>query len=210
VQGAARRAHSPLPLGDAGRAAGADCDESASPTSLVTDATPQRGLIGRIGPVRPSRTRTACCAAMVVGLIQLPCADRSIRAHRRQRAPQRPAPSACATSQASSARCCPGRRLPNPDVGVPRAFDLDGDHFDPVTAIVGFNDHRPVPVIPLAGLPAKSGPTRGLTQKRQESRFVLQGGPTRAANDRPRRCGTRWPLDDPRRARTKGQRLFHL
>jgi hypothetical protein len=49
-----------------------------------------------------------------------------------------------AASQDSGARRGRGQHAGNSDLGIPRALSTDGDHFDLETAVVGFNDHRPL------------------------------------------------------------------
>src|SRR5262245_29233521 len=97
------------------------------------------------------------------------------------------------TVQVSRTQGCSRWASANPDVGVPAILDLEGDDFDPVTAVVGLNDHRALPtVVPLAGIPANTGPKAAERSKRPESRAFRP--PVRPApiSNHPGRPGTCW------------------
>src|SRR5262244_1079241 len=51
------------------------------------------------------------------------------------------------TVQVSRTQGCSRWASANPDVGVPAIVNLEGDDFDPVTAVVGLNDHRALPTV---------------------------------------------------------------
>jgi hypothetical protein len=61
------------------------------------------------------------------------------------------------------------------DLGIPRALNLEGDHFDPVTAVVGFNDHQTLHSHPSDGVDGKDRTKRWSAAELKGMTSVLLG-----------------------------------